>query len=385
MRRALATFALLAGCDRVWGLERSLDAFEQADARTCFGKFGENNLGLLEVCLDDVTIPDEYDVPASIDTDDPPAPACTKLIAQSDAPPTMVCVIAAKNMVVQRAVELHGDRPVVLIATETLIVRASGSLDASSRRGGLHGAGADTATCPAPKDGIGQTTAGSGGAGGAFGGAGARGGDTMAGTPGGAQPPAIGLGAIRGGCPGGRGGNGAMAVAGGGGGIPGGAVYLIAGERIEITGSINASGMSGAGGARSPSAGGAGGGGGGSGGFIGLDAPHVELAANSALVANGGGGGGGGGGQLAMSTAGINGLEPVVIGGTSPFKGNGGGGGAANGGSGGGGSAGTNVPLTGSSGVGGGGGGGGGGAGQIVIYATKVENLGAHVTPPSGP
>jgi hypothetical protein len=94
---------------------------------------------------------------------------------------------------------------------------------------------------------------------------------------------------LRAGCRGGFGGSGGGGSTVGVGGRGGGAVYLIAGTEIQISGLVTAYGGGGGGGDEK-----GGGAGGGSGGMIGLDAPVVTVAASGAVAANGGGGGEGG-------------------------------------------------------------------------------------------
>lgn len=383
MRIALAMLLLGAGCDQVWGLERS-DASTVADAPTCFGKYGEGGTGLLRVCLEG-EVRDMLDLPASINTDDPPNPACTLLVPQTDVAMTEVCVIAAREIRALGGVQLIGRRPVALVATESLTVGESAVLDVASHRSSFAGAHAMVPNCT-PNVGMNGNNGGGGGAGGGFHGDGGRGGDApgpATGAPGG---PAVAVGVIRAGCSGSKGGGG-NAAGGGAGGFGGGALYLIAGQQIDVSGTINASGASGAGGAKSNVGGGAGGGGGGSGGMIGLDAPVVLLRPGTRLVANGGAGGGGGGNMGANNSAGTNGGEAAVLVGNPPYLAQGGAGGTPGGAGGGdGGAIGPALPGGGTRGSPMGGAGGGGGApGFILVYATTVEQSGARISPPLGP
>jgi hypothetical protein len=385
VRAAVACVVLLAGCDRVFGLER--EGVPLPDARTCFGKSGPNHTGLLELCPETI-MPGEYELPQDIDSDDSPPPPCTQIVAQMDLDRTEVCVIAADDIRVTGAPKLHGRRPIVLLARYTITVDSIAVVDAASHRGGLNGAGEAQAICAQVTSGTASTSGGGGGAGAGFHGPGARGGAATL-AVGGAMTPAIPLGGVRAGCRAGSGGSGNMGVLGGAGGDGGGALYLIAGERIELGGIINASGESGAGGAKAPAAGGGGGGGGGggSGGLVGLDAPSVILGPTARLVANGGGGGGGGGGVAAAATAGGHGSDPVVFGGTYPFQGSGGTPGLPGGATGGNGAAATSGATRGGDGASGGGGGGGGGAaGYILIYTEHLEGGGPDTfSPPYGP
>jgi len=265
---------------------------------------------------------------------------------------TGLCVVAGTEVGVTSNLRATGSRPLVLISAGSIAI--TGTLDVASRRVGTAvsvGAGATSAaTCT----GATAPMLKAGGPGGSFGGRGGDGG-IGDGGPAAAAPVPAAPAVLRGGCAG-------LAGAGtspGGGGAGGGAVYLIAGSDIGLTGSINASGAAGGGG---PSEGG--GGGGGSGGMIGLDAPSIII--NGAVFANGGGGGEGGG-----AAAGNDGANVVMP--TAPAAG--GSGGAPNGGDGGagaygailaGGRGGDNTSSA-------GGGGGGGGAGLIAVFGSLIS------------
>lgn len=386
MRAVVACVVLLAGCDRVFGLQR--EGIDAPDARLCFGKSGANRTGLLELCPEDV-MAGELELPQDIDSDDNPPPPCHFVYTQMDIDKTELCVFAADDIRVVGTPKLHGKRPIVLLARNTITIDATSVLDASTRRNIQRGAGHSQAICAQINNGASSATlGGGGGAGAGFNGMGAAGG-AAASTAGGAATPAIPLGGVRAGGRGGKGGSGGGGVSGAGGGDGGGAVYLIAGDRIEIAGIINVSGEGGGGGQRSTavSTGAAGAGGGGSGGLIGLDAPTVILGPNARLVANGGGGGGGGAQFTAGATSGTDGMEPVVFGGTYPFRGGGGSGGTPSGGAGGFGNAGPAPATPGTAGAAGAGGGGGGGAaGYILIYTEHLEDGGPMTySPPHGP
>jgi hypothetical protein len=206
------------------------------------------------------------------------------------------CVIAGTSVRLSSTslLRAEGHKPLVLLSTSSIVIEAAAIVDASSNAGQA-GAGADPQSMC--KDTAGMEDF-SGGFGGSFGGKGGTGepndgGPKVADDPLSAPPSTL-----RGGCPGGRGGT--RPVAGGipgAGGRGGGAVALIAGEMIQLDGSINASGAGGIGGGKGAS--GAlrsGAGGGGSGGMIVLDAPTIARGANGSLFANGGGGGQGGAG-----------------------------------------------------------------------------------------
>lgn len=279
---------------------------------------------------------------------------CTEVVPRSGID---LCVVIGQTISVAQTTRFTGSRPIVLLATTTIDV--TGRVDVSSTRSMSPGAAANR-DCEAPGTGSSSSNMVSGGGGGGGGGG-------SYGTPGGAGGSGAngldGQGGVAaetrtatplGGCPGGGGGN---AFNGAGGAFPadgGGAVILIAGERISVLGGIDAFGSGGYG----ATAAFAGGGGGGSGGLIVLDAPLLN--GNGRLLAVGGGGGAGGNG-----VAGGPGGSEINVG--SPNTSAAGGTAGSGGGSGG------NGSLDGS-GIAGmtpasfGGGGGGGGGGYIRIY-----------------
>lgn len=326
---------------------------------------------------------------------------CTEIHTQTGGP--SICIIAGTTIDIPstatvRAIALNpvtsgatATNPLVLVATQSITIE--GTLDASSHfmetaAGGVPalGAGARTPTgcLVTGVDGpIGTGNAGGGGgAGGSFGGAGAAGGNggnnnqVSHGNPAAASPPTV----LVGGCPGGHGGDGAgagMGFAGGGaGGTGGGAIYLLAGDSIMISGKINVSGSGGEGGSAGNLSSG-GGGGGASGGMIGLEATRITV--SGSLFANGGGGGAGGGND-GRNDAGKPGADP-----TSATTVASGGSGTNNGGNGGNGFFNTTPPTTGKNGSGSfpqcGGGGGGGGAGAIRVYGVAPSSIGGTVSP----
>jgi hypothetical protein len=271
------------------------DATPPIDARVCFGA------GLVKVCLmAPPSKPVNY-AGASNTIDTSNANNCTRLVPQTGGPE--LCVIAGTTVSVGGTVTVTGTRALVLLAAETLSV--TGTLDGSSttntnpRR---TGPGANLGACNPAGTPDNSTGGGGGGGGGSLATKGGNGGagdqnpsgrpnDAKGGTAGNAQgAPAV----LRGGCPGGKGGDADAQHRGGDGGAGGGAIYLIAGLSITVSGDVFASG---AGGGASNNAAGAeqGGGGGGTGGMIGLDAPAIDITATARVVANGGGGGGGGG------------------------------------------------------------------------------------------
>ena len=347
----------------------SIDAVPpQVDAGTCFGT------GIVKVCL--ATAPTgtvTYLNTTVFSTDDPAVCAATVSGA------TTYCVIAATTITVDATLRATGIRPLVLIASDSITVRTpSGLIDVGSHRNlsPSIGAGGNASQCTdqptTPTTANGSSGGGAGGSFGSSGGNGGSGGNGNAGTVGGTGGVPTQLAVaneLRGGCFGQVG----AGPAPGAGGDGGGAVFLIAGTRIDVDGNILATGEGGFQATSFES----GGGGGGSGGMIGFDAPKVMGA--GLLLASGGGGGGG----ASFNTGGTVGSEPTTV---DPALG--GTGGANLGGEGGEGSpAGLGAPaVDGFHGQGssiqnnrGGGGGGGGGAGAIVAPSDAM--LGTNTSP----
>jgi hypothetical protein len=342
------------------GPDAALDAAGGPDANACFGQ--SIGICLAEAPSKAIVI----DLDTTIVTSD--LSMCALVTSGGD-----YCVLAGTDITVNAKLRGTGSRPLILIASRSITTTAPyGLIDVGSHRVRPQGtpetgAGADSSSCDPgffPQD-------NGGGAGGSFsgmGGIGGRGSGGNSGTPG---NRVVDSNLPRGGCAGqdGR----ALGSAGGLGGHGGGAVYLIAGVKIDVQGGINAAGESGGRGI----ANGAGAGGGGSGGMIGFDAPTIVC--NSLLLASGGGGGGGSG---PGNDPGIDGQDPMTItaaGGGDGFVGN-----NAAGGDGGDGSAaivaGPGALGTDSAHLTTGGGGGGGGAG--LIKAPETANLGTNLSPP---
>ena len=333
------------------------------DARACFGTF-------INICLT-ATPPMTYMVDAvgvtAINTDT----TCTQVVAQTMGP--ALCVIAANQITINSHLQVSGSRALVLLATDSLSIGATGLVDVGSYRSSgneVLGAGfaSGPALCGTPTDGQVNANGGAGGgAGGSFAGSGGTGarGQNSAGGLGGAPAAAVAAPSfLRGGCRGTSGGGG-MGGSGGAAATGGGAALLIAGTSITNAGHVRANGMGGYGGQSY-----SGGGGGGSGGMLVLDAPTVT---NSGILNANGGAGGEGGGTQDPGAQGASGLAGTAAATTFDYNPNGGNGG--NGSYGG--------TLTGSPGAtaAAGGGAGGGGAGVIRVY--PAQQLAGVVSPPT--
>ena len=285
---------------------------------------------------------------------------------------------------------LIGSAPVVFVATSEILI--DGVVDASSRgttSTANTGAGSNPASCLPTVAGNGAScmhggSAGGGGGFGTFGGNGGSGGvshncvagqngEGISGGAGGPAavtlPPAV----VRGGC---NGGNGAQGdgPAPGSGGRGGGAIGLVARDRVRVgaTGKVHAGGAGG----RGANNGRASGGGGGSGGMIFVAGDMVTIEAGGVLAANGGGGGGGADGGAA--TAGDDAVAASQVASGGPKDSNGGDGGNA---------AFSTSAAQGGSNADRGGGGGGGGAGviRLQVGAGSPTTSGAVITPPVSP
>lgn len=371
------------------GPDAGTDSVTTTDGGKCLGK------GLLgSVCLSQPpTTAVSLSGTVSISTATVGGGSCNEIRAQNGGPSLCLVVATTINIAASATVRATGPNPLVLIATQSITV--NGALDASSEPiagAPVLGAGARTALdctgvsingLPGKITGNVDDDGAGGGAGGSLGTLGGSGGTGGNGNVTGGNPvmsanPSV----LVGGCPGGRGGNGAAGSGGGAGGNGGGAVYLLAGDSISVTGKINASGAGGTGGIGDNRSGG-GGGGGGSGGMIALEAPHITVMTTGSIYANGGGGAGGCGndpGNQGQPGLGATAALTVAAGGSG---GNGGGGNGGNGSAGTiaatGGQKSTNIPET-------AGGGGGGGAGIIRVFGVPASSItvgGGIVSPPA--
>lgn len=243
--------------------------------------------GAYRVCIT-TNLTNTITLPTSINTDTSGLCATTQPTDWTTAQGQPAsCFILAGTLDVTNTTTVTGSRPLVLVADGTLSI--SGTLDVSSHRAGnTRGAGTASAACGAftPPTLSTDVDGADGGGGGSFMTAGGAGGGGNTAATGGVPPgPSSAPVRLQAGCAGQDGGTGVGAGGLGGGG--GGAVYLVAGGTIRITGTVNASGAGGTGGGNF-----AGGGGGGSGGMIKLSAPAIDVV-GGVLLANGGGGAGG--------------------------------------------------------------------------------------------
>jgi hypothetical protein len=350
--------AMLASACGSVGQGPASDASTTDDAGMCFGS------SRFAICLASApTQPLTISSPITLDTTS--SPLCSAFIGDGN-----YCVVAATRLAIDAGVRATGARPLVLLASDSIVIAAGATVDVGSRRARPTGApetgaGADPAACDLGT-GVDGFSSG-GGAGGSFAGRGGPGGSSSGGAVGGTPGGVAGaITVLRGGCPGQ---SGAAELSSGPGGHGGGAVFLIAGTTIEVAGSINAGGEGGGGRAT------AGGGGGGSGGLIGFDAPMVTV--TGTLVANGGGGGEGADGTGQASAR--DGADATAI-----TEAVGRAGGVPTGGDGGNGSAGAIGGPGKAGGVGTTGGAGGGGAGLILVPVTANLTF-AQVSPMAAP
>jgi hypothetical protein len=348
------------------------DEMMMPDAQLCFGA----GLGML--CLSSAPT-QARTLNGTIDTG--MDASCDEII---DVTGTPACVIAGTTVDIPSTGLYRGigSRPLVIVSVGQFTI--SGQLTVGSLRGAPAGAGASDQPC----QGLGAAQAdnggGGGGAGGSFAGAGGPGGDgdlndngsPTGQAPGGTAAAAAAPTVLRAGCRGGTGGSGGGGSTVGVGGRGGGAVYLISGSDIQISGRVSASGAGGGPGDEQ-----GGGGGGGSGGMIGLDAPAVFV--SGFVTANGGGGGEGGGRFGPLGAPGLDGTtdDSRAPGGIAPVND----GNDTDGGNGGVGSGGAELGGGDGDANNGGGGGGGGAAGFIdvkgVLQSTGTVSPAAAVTP----
>jgi hypothetical protein len=280
---ALAVFAL-AGCNSVLGItDITVGSAGGSDGASGKCLNAPNDGALFMGCP--AAPSGQLTIQANIDTDNDPS--CDKIGQGSAAP--LVCMIAADSIVVPTGHHfVSGGNALVLVAATTIDVQgtldASGSPTTTPVTGSVcnnvsSGSIAASGTCGGGGGGAFGDVSGTGGAGGT---ANAEGGNGASGISS--------IIVVRAGCPGA--GGGALDPFGptSQGGIPGGAIYMIAGTSItvETAGIVLANGGGGGGAASTE-----GGGGGASGGLIGFDSLVVDI--QGTVTADGGGGGGGGG------------------------------------------------------------------------------------------
>jgi hypothetical protein len=289
----------------------------------------------------------------------------TRMQLTGKAGPLEVMIVRDFRLMANAKLRATGTYPLAILAFGKIAIDGSAQIDVS-----VGGAGARTSCNGGAIMGMPNTGGAGGGGGGGFAAAGGNGGngdkDGVMPTPGGVggtAAPSTPLGPL-GGCPGAPGGNGDDN--GGAAGVGGGAIYLVAAQRIDLApgSGITAGGGGGKGGdAGFLSDGDAGGGGGGSGGMIMIESPIVR--GDGVLAANGGGGGeaSGNGGSGNPGTNGALGIGTASGGAGNSSSGTDGGGGGAK------------VTPGGDSVTtidNGGGGGGGGSVGYIIIKSTDA-------------
>jgi hypothetical protein len=337
------------------GVDAAIDADPgpgPGPTEVCYGPTGVWRVCLREAPTGQVTLP------PTLDTD-------TSGLCQSTQPVGWTASQPAACFVLGRTIErargattrVTGRRPLVLLAHTSILI--SDVLDYAGHR-----AANDNPTIASPDAPCRMFTvnpasnnSGGGGAGGSFmtrAGNGGRGGNQAQNGQAAVEeqdPPLR----LRGGCPGQAGAR--LADGDRGAGRGGGAIYLLAGEQIAISGTVNASG---AGGTASDDR--SGGSGGGSGGMIVLHASSIAVNGNGAVLAKGGGGAGGGLG----AEPGEDGEDAPV---EPPLRA------ASGGGNGGEGFPAANNALDGTSGENNNDGGGGGGGGAGYIRANQSLNV----------
>ena len=335
------------------------------DDPTCFGPPGNYQICIQTVPTTPVTL-----VTGTLNTDTAagggsPLCATTTPMGWTMNQPDACFVMGTTISIASGAtVKVTGPRPLVLLATDTLTI--AGTLDVSSHLGASSGPASNLGCASYTVAPQASATGGGGGAGGSFMSAGGNGGDGDGGSVstggmslGAAQFPPT---ALRGGCDGQRGGGGGANLAGSV-GHGGGAVYLLAGNAIDVSGGvIDASGSGGTGGDNFT-----GGSGAGAGGMIELSATTYTMNAATRLFANGGGGAGG----ADTNSSGGSGADPTAAAITT-FAPGGTGGGGGNGGKGFAGITQATAGAPGGNNKGGGGGGGGGGFIQSTVALTTT-------------
>lgn len=329
------------------------DSGSTIDARLSFGS-GAYAILLTAGAMGTVTF-----TGAPLDTDATMLCLPTQVWVNTNQPDA--CFVVAANITVGSTslLQVTGSRPLVLLASDKITI--AGTLDVASHLGAATGGpGTPDPACTAGTAPGTDSSGGGGGAGGTFIGKGGNGGGGNGANNGGAaaNAPITSPMYLRAGC---SGQNGAAGGGGGEGGHGGGAVYLIAGNEINLSGGrVNASGAAGSTGSTR-----GGGGGGGSGGMIVLAATTITTDDNTIMIANGGGGAGG-------ANTGSAGSDPVL---STPLVGGLGGttGGGCGTNTGGGGQASNAVGPGGPGPSNCGGGGGGGGIGLIQSSAIPAK------------
>lgn len=365
MRAVRLLLVVLAGCSFQPGVLPPSDGGEDApavDAKVvepdafdprCFGK------SPFTICID--PLPTEpVTLPQGVNTSSTGDPSCESIggVVRT-VTGVEACVIAGTTITAAGSiVGTYGERPLVLVATDSIEVTTSNfDITSRTRPPASDGPNANAPQCSDATTQHGESSngGGGGGAGGSFGSRGSNGG--MGSSSGGvAAQPETTFDVLRGGCPGGAGGRGAGPSAAQG-GSGGGAIYLVARNKISISGTINASGAGGHGGIGARG----GGGGGGSGGMIVLHAATLDIAPTARIFANGGGGGGGAGNSTNNGGRGADALEvdePAAGGSPGDIQGAEGGTGAYR-----------NIAAGGVQPAAQGGGGGGGGVGVIRVLS----------------
>ncbi|HLL21752.1 MAG TPA: hypothetical protein VK427_06460, partial [Kofleriaceae bacterium] len=158
------------------------------------------------------------------------------------------CIIVASEIVIKADIVVSGQRPLVLVAAKSITIE--GLLDVGSRGTSARGAASPSSACKNPSSPASNSANGAGGgAGGSFlsqGGNGGRGSANLAGGM--AAAATVKPTMLRAGCNGEAGGKGSTTTPGPG-GLGGGAVYLVAGDSINLAmGGITANGAGGQGG-----------------------------------------------------------------------------------------------------------------------------------------